>query len=71
MNSSSRTKLIATNAAVLAIAALATFALPAIAESLTDGRAKFLIAMAQVAPILCAIPISCGLIGKSLPETAV
>jgi len=69
MNNSTRKKLIATNAAVLAIAALATFALPAIAESLTEGRTKFLVAMAQVAPILCAIPISCGLIGKSLPES--
>ena len=65
MNNEARKKLVATNAAVLSLAALASFTLPKIAESMTDGRASFLVAMAQVIPILVAIPISCSLIGKS------
>ena len=68
MNNNPRKKLVAKNAAVLAVAALASFALPKIAESITDGPANFLIAMAHVFPILVAIPVSCSLIGKSQPE---
>ena len=70
MNDSSRKKLVAFNAGVLALAALASFAFPKIAESTTDGSAHFLIAMAQVVPILAAIPVSCSLIAKSQPESA-
>ena len=70
MNNDARKKLVATNAAVLALAALASFALPKIAESITDGPANFLVAMAQIFPILVAIPISCSLIAKSQPDAA-
>tara|TARA_R110002049_G_scaffold72490_1_gene186920 strand:+ start:3112 stop:3378 length:267 start_codon:yes stop_codon:yes gene_type:complete len=70
MNNDSRKKLVATNAAVLALAAFASFTLPKIAESITDGPANFLVAMAQVVPILVAIPVSCSLIGKSQPGAA-
>ena len=66
-----RKKLVAQNAAVLTLAALASYALPKIAQSITDGPAHFLVAMAQVLPIFVAIPISCSLIGKSQPEAAV
>ena len=70
MKNDARKKLVATNAAVLALAALVSFVLPRIAESTTDGPANFLVAMAQVVPILVAIPISCSLIGKSQPDAA-
>ncbi len=65
MSQDARKKLVAINAVVLALAALASFVLPKIAESVTDGAANFLVAMAQVLPILVAIPISCSLIGRS------
>ncbi len=70
MNNDARKKLVALNAVVLALAALASFALPKIAESISDGPANFLVAMAQVGPILAAIPISCNLIAKSQPDSA-
>lgn len=59
-------ELIAWNAAVIAVAALASFVLPRIAASMTDGRANFLIAMAQVVPVLSAIPVSCGFVKKAI-----
>ena len=70
MNNAIRTKLIAANAAVLALAALASFVLPKIAESVADGPANFLVTMAQALPILVAIPISCSLIGKAQSDTS-
>lgn len=65
MNNDARKKLVATNAVVLALAGVASFVLPKIAASISDGPANFLIAMAHVFPILVATPISCSLIGKS------
>ncbi|MEM6778692.1 MAG: hypothetical protein AAF670_13625 [Planctomycetota bacterium] len=64
-----RKKLVATNAAVLALAALASFALPHIVASITEGPANFLIAMMQVLPILVAIPVSCSLVGRAIPDS--
>jgi len=69
MTDSRKNKLVATNAAVLAAAGLVSFVLPMIATSITEGRGNFLIAMAQIAPILCVIPISCSLVGKSHAES--
>ena len=62
-------KLVAMNAALLAGAGLASFVLPLILQSITDGPAKFLVAAAQIAPIFVAIPISCSLVGKSTEQT--
>ncbi len=61
-------KLVAMNAALLAGAALASFVLPLVLKSVTDGPANFLVAIAQVAPIIVAIPISCSLIGRAAAE---
>lgn len=69
MNHPEKRKLVAMNAALLAAAGLASFVLPLIFQSLTDGPANFLIAAAQVGPILAAIPISCSFIGKSLEQS--
>ena len=70
MKNDARKKMVAINAAVLALAALASFVLPKIAASITDGPAEFLVAMVQVFPMLVAIPISCSLIWKSQPDRA-
>jgi len=68
VSSVDRKKLVVTNASVLASAALVSFVLPKIAESISDGPANFLVAMAHVIPMLAAIPISCNLIAKSQPD---
>ncbi len=70
MNNETRKKLVVVNAAVLALAGLASFVLPMVAESITTGPANFLVAMAQVVPIFVAIPISCSLVGKSQANSA-
>ena len=69
MSNPEKRKLVAMNAALLAGAGLASFVLPLILQSITDGPAKFLVAAAQVAPILAAIPISCGFVGRSTEQT--
>jgi hypothetical protein len=69
MTKSNKQKLIATNAAVLAAGMLASFVLPLIAESVTDGRGTFLRALVHVFPLICAMVFSCSLMGKAIPES--
>ena len=69
MSHTEKRKLVAMNAALLAGAGLASFVLPLILQSITSGEANFLVAMAQVAPIIAAIPISCSFIGISTEQT--
>ena len=69
MVKSRKQKLIATNAAELAAGMLASFALPLIAESMTDGRGTFLRALVHIFPLICAIAFSCSLMGKAISET--
>ncbi len=61
-------KIITTNAAISVAATLTSFVLPLIAESITDGRGKFLKIMAQVFPLLCGIWISTSLISKAIGD---
>lgn len=68
MSHPGKRKLVAMNAALLAGAGLVSFVLPLILQSITDGPANFLVAAAQVAPILVAIPISCSFIVKSTEQ---
>lgn len=68
MTSAEKKRLVGTNAALWVIAILVSFILPMVAESITDGRAAFLKAMAHVFPLLAAIPISTGIISKSVGE---
>ena len=66
----SKTKLVASNAAILTVGMLASFALPLISDSITEGRGHFLRALAHVFPLICAMAFSCALMGKAIPETA-
>jgi hypothetical protein len=70
MTSSQRKKLIGTNAGVWAIAILASFILPFIAESLSSGSAKFLEVLCFALPLIIGMAISTVVINKSIPETA-
>lgn len=58
-------KLVISNAIALCLATLASFALPLVMESLTDGDAKFLRALSHVFPLFVIIPFSCQLIIKA------
>lgn len=69
MAKSPKRKLVAINAAVLAAASLASFVLPLITDSLTEGRGKFLHAMVHVFPLICAMAFSCYLMGKAISES--
>ncbi|MCA8992138.1 MAG: hypothetical protein KDA69_03275 [Planctomycetaceae bacterium] len=69
MNGSDKKRLLATNAAIWAIAALASFILPRVAASLVDGSGNFLIAMAQAGPLLVGLLASHGLMSKNLTST--
>ena len=69
MTNAEKKKLIARNAVVWTIATLVSFALPMVADSITDGRGTFLKAMAHVFPLLAAIPISTSIISNSVGET--
>ena len=70
MTSSQKKKLVGTNAGVWAIAILASFILPFIAESLSSGPAKFLQVLCFALPLIIGMVISTVVINKSIPETA-
>jgi hypothetical protein len=70
MTLSQKKKLIGTNAGVWAIAILASFILPFIAESLSSGSAKFLQVLCFAVPLIVGMVISTMVINKSIPETA-
>ncbi len=65
MTSSEKKRLIATNAGVWAIAILASFILPFIAESLSSGPAKFLEVMCFAFPLIAGMAFSSILISKA------
>ncbi len=69
MTSSQKKKLIGTNAGVWAIAILASFILPFIAESLSSGSAKFLQVLCFALPLIIGMVISTVALNKSIPET--
>ena len=58
-------KLIGSNAVILTAAALASFVLPMIVESMTEGRGNFIKAMAQMIPLFAVIPLSCRLVAMA------
>ncbi len=70
MNSARTKKLAAQNAAMLAVAGLASFVLPMITDSLTDGRSNFLRMMAHMIPLLVVIPISSQFVAKAASREA-
>ena len=70
MTSSQKKKLIGTNAGVWAIATLASFILPFIAESLSSGSANFLKVLCFALPLIIGMVMSTVVINKSIPETA-
>ncbi len=70
MTSGQKKKLIGTNAAIWAIAILASFILPFIAESVSTGSAKFLQVLCFALPLIVGMFISSVVISKSIPETA-
>ncbi|MFO0882753.1 MAG: hypothetical protein U0894_00955 [Pirellulales bacterium] len=69
MTSSQKKKLVRTNAGVWAIAILASFILPFIAESLSSGSAKFLQVLCFAVPLVVGMVISTMVINRSIPET--
>lgn len=69
MTAAQKKKLIGTNAGVWAIAILASFILPFIAESLSSGPATFLKVLCFAVPLLVGMVISTIVINKSIPET--
>ena len=68
MNPDTR-KLVIANAIGLCLATLASFALPLVMDSLTDGDAKFAKAFSHVFPLFAIIPFSCMLITKAARQT--
>ena len=70
MTSTQKMKLIGTNAAVWAIAILASFILPLIAESFSTGSAKFLQVLCFALPLIAGMYISSMVIYRSIPEAA-
>jgi hypothetical protein len=68
MKRSEKKKLITTNAAILAAGMFASFVLPLIIESVTDGRADFLKMMMQMFPLIVAMMASTGMISKTIGE---
>ena len=69
MSDAHKKKLVQTNAAVLTAGMLASFVLPMITDSITDGRGNFLRAMAHIFPLICAMAFSCSLLGKYIDST--
>ncbi|NND98755.1 MAG: hypothetical protein HKN47_15650 [Pirellulaceae bacterium] len=55
-------KLIGTNAGILTAAALVSFVLPMILDSMLEGRGNFIKAISHILPLLTTIPWSCRLI---------
>ena len=70
MNKSKKNQLIRTNAAIWAGGMLASFILPMIASSLTDGPAGFLNMMTHVFPLIIAMLLSNAAINKAIGEPA-
>lgn len=68
MTKADKKKIIAINAALWAGAMLVSFILPLVAESMTEGRGKFLIAMMHVFPLIAAMWISCNLLDRAIGE---
>lgn len=70
MTQPKKSNLIGTNAAILSAGILASFILPLVAESMTDGRAGFLKAMAHVLPLLIAMYVSCMLMNSAVGKSS-
>lgn len=70
MTSSQKRKLIGTNAGIWAIAILASFVLPFIAESLSAGVANFLKVLCFALPLIIGMGMSTMVIHKAIPDTA-
>ncbi len=68
MTNSEKQKLLAKNAAVWVAGILASFILPMIAESVSDGPAHFLKVMVFAFPLLVALVVSTGVISKAVGE---
>ncbi|MDA8745455.1 hypothetical protein N9N28_12545 [Rubripirellula amarantea] len=68
MNRAKKSTLIASNAALLTAAMLASFVLPLITDSITEGRANFLRMLAHTFPLFVAIAFSSLLINKAVGE---
>lgn len=68
MTNSEKKKLITTNAAILAAGMLASFVLPLIVESVTDGRANFLKMLMHMFPLVIAMTASNGIISKAVGQ---
>ncbi|MGE0758730.1 MAG: hypothetical protein AB7O38_17010 [Pirellulaceae bacterium] len=70
MTSSQKKKLIRADAGVWAIAILASFVFPFIAESLSSGPAKFAQVLCFGLPLVVGMVMSTVVINRSIPETA-
>ena len=68
MTKSDKKKLIATNAAIWVVGILASFILPMVAESMSDGPAGFLKVMAFAFPLMVAMLVSTSVISKAVGE---
>jgi hypothetical protein len=66
MTKSEKEKLIRTNAVIWAVGIIASFVLPMVTESLTDGRGAFLKMMVHVFPLIIAMVASTGVISKAV-----
>lgn len=68
MNQSDKKKLIGANAAIWAGAMLASFVLPMIAESITEGRGQFLKMMAHIFPLICGLAFSSRVLSQAIEQ---
>ena len=65
---SEKRKLIATNAAIWTAGILASFILPMVTDSMTEGRSAFLRMIAHTFPLFCAMLVSTSVISKAVGE---
>jgi hypothetical protein len=68
MNSAARTNAVQKNAAVLALGILASFVLPMVGDSMTDGSA-FLRMFLHVAPLVASLFVSTVIVNAATTST--
>jgi hypothetical protein len=66
MTETTKKKLITTNAAIWAVGILASFILPLVTQSLSDGPGNFLQVLAQVGPLIVAMFLSTAALNRSV-----
>lgn len=68
MTKSEKKKLIGNHAATWSVAILASFILPFVGESMTDGRSHFIKVLMQIMPLMAALWFASVQLNKAIGE---